>query len=184
MDELTDLSAEWLNRSCFCVSLNRASLTSALNAELASPQILSLLEERIPTLFSERPVFISDRQFRRMTDVIDAVESVVALPAYRSQILDHAPAVARHDPAGIKGVFFGYDFHVSGDDIGLIEINTNAGGAMLNAVLARAHQSCCLDASRREEMAHCAERLDATIVAGFSYFKVSIYSHTNMNYSI
>ena len=53
------------------------------------------------------------------------------------------PAIARHDPGGAKGVFFGYDFHVAGGGFGLIEINTNTGGAMLNAVLARAHRACC-----------------------------------------
>ena len=40
-------------------------------------------------------------------------------------------------------MFFGYDFHLDHGRLGLIEINTNAGGAMLNAVLARAQRSCC-----------------------------------------
>jgi hypothetical protein len=163
----TGMSAEWLNSSCFCVSLDRATLMRALSAELASPQVRSLIEERIPTLFSERPVFISDHQFQRMAQVIQAVETVVAMPAYRTQILEHAPAAARYDPGGAKGVFFGYDFHVSGDHLGLIEINTNAGGAMLNAVLARAHQSCCLDADREEELARSAAGLDTKIVEMF-----------------
>ncbi|KJJ60927.1 hypothetical protein RT21_22975, partial [Pseudomonas sp. 10B238] len=42
-----------------------------------------------------------------------------------------------------RGVFFGYDFHLDDDKLGLIEINTNAGGAMLNVLLARAQRSCC-----------------------------------------
>lgn len=37
----------------------------------------------------------------------------------------------------------GYDFHLSERGPALIEINTNAGGAMLNAVLARAQRACC-----------------------------------------
>jgi hypothetical protein len=37
----------------------------------------------------------------------------------------------------------GYDFHLSERGPALIEINTNAGGAMLNAVLARAQRVCC-----------------------------------------
>ena len=40
-------------------------------------------------------------------------------------------------------MFFGYDFHLDQGRLGLIEINTNAGGAMLNAALARAQRSCC-----------------------------------------
>lgn len=34
-----------------------------------------------------------------------------------------------------KGVFFGYDFHLNSDGAHLIEINSNAGGAFLNALL-------------------------------------------------
>jgi hypothetical protein len=37
----------------------------------------------------------------------------------------------------------GYDFHVSEDGPRLIEINTNAGGALLHAAAARAHRACC-----------------------------------------
>ena len=36
-----------------------------------------------------------------------------------------------------------YDFHADRDVLGLIEVNTNAGGAMLNALLARAERRSC-----------------------------------------
>ena len=39
----------------------------------------------------------------------------------------------------------GYDFHVTPDGPRLIEVNTNAGGAFLNAVLARAQSACCAE---------------------------------------
>jgi hypothetical protein len=52
------------------------------------------------------------------------------------------PEVARFDP-GARGVFMGYDFHLGAQGPRLIEINTNAGGAMLNAVLGRAQRACC-----------------------------------------
>ena len=41
------------------------------------------------------------------------------------------------------GVFMGYDFHFDGDTPQLIEINTNAGGALLNALLLAHQQVCC-----------------------------------------
>ena len=78
-----------------------------------------------------------------MAQVMQAIESVVALPAYREQVLANAPAIARLAPRGPLGVFFGYDFHLNQGRLGLIEVNTNAGGAMLNAVLARAQRACC-----------------------------------------
>ncbi len=96
-----------------------------------------------------------------------AIESVVALPAYRSRVLDVAPAIARHDPGSAKGVFFGYDFHLRGDAVGLIEINTNAGGAMLNAVMARAHRACCLDRKQLAAAASGTAILEGDIVEMF-----------------
>jgi hypothetical protein len=142
-----------LNSQCFCVSLDQQVLRDALTSQLGSPELLALVEERCPFLFSARPVFISASQTERMMQVVSAVESVVALPAYQEYVLERAPAIARHDPSGVKGVFFGYDFHLRGDDIGLIEINTNAGGAMLNAVMARAHRACSLDTEQLAEAA-------------------------------
>ena len=38
-------------------------------------------------------------------------------------------------PLSARGVFFGYDFHLNSDGVHLIEINSNAGGAFLNALL-------------------------------------------------
>ena len=134
---------ERLNGGCFCISLREDALRQALKTDMQSTQIFKLIEERCPYLFSARPVFISNTQAERMAQVMRAVEWVVALPSYRNEILSKASAVARHDPGGAKGVFFGYDFHIQGESIGLIEINTNAGGAMLNAILARAQHACC-----------------------------------------
>lgn len=150
--------SERLNANCFCLSLNETVLRKALSSELGSAEIVRLIEERCPYLFSARPVFISDSQRTRMADLVRAIETVIALPSYRQHVLADAPAIARHDPGGAKGVFFGYDFHVAKDAIGLIEINTNAGGAMLNAVLARAHHACCIN-----EAALCAALASASL---------------------
>jgi len=77
-----------------------------------------------------------------MTEAIQALERVIALPAYQSMALDRAPVIARHH-FGPRGVFQGFDFHLDADGPKLIEINTNAGGALLNAALARAQDACC-----------------------------------------
>jgi len=136
-------SMEVLNGECFCISLDTAALRQALESEIGQPGLFELIQQRCPYLFAARPVFLSHAHMTRMARVVQAVESVVALPAYRDEVLATAPAIARHDPGGAKGVFFGYDFHVTEGGFGLIEINTNAGGAMLNAVLARAQRACC-----------------------------------------
>jgi hypothetical protein len=142
--ELVNLdAAALLNKGCFCVNLDRAALRRALESELGSPGLSELVEERCPYVFAAHPVFVTAEHTRKMAELITAVESVVAMPAYRAEVLANAPEIARHDPHGAKGVFFGYDFHVHEHGVGLIEINTNAGGAMLNTILARAQRACC-----------------------------------------
>jgi hypothetical protein len=139
------LPAAQLNSSCFCRSLDKSALKLALSDELNDNLLFELVEERCPFLFSARPVFISQSQASQIEVVVTALESVICLPAYRELVLAAAPAIAKHGIAGARGVFFGYDFHPAGEHLGLIEINTNAGGAMLNAAMARAHRTCCLD---------------------------------------
>ena len=160
-------AVEILNRHCFCISLQEGAMKQALKEELAVPEIFSLIEERCPHLFSARPVFVSASQTERMEKVVQAIELVVAMPAYREKIFADAPDIVRHDPAGAKGVFFGYDFHLRDDQLGLIEVNTNAGGAMLNAVLARAQRACCAVMQNIVSNSQTVNTLEARIVDMF-----------------
>ena len=136
-------SIDLLNSACFCLSLDQHALARALDSELGQPGLSALVRQRCPFLFAAVPVFVAAPQLRRMTQVMQAVESVVALAAFREQVLATAPAIARLGTRGPLGVFFGYDFHLTQAHLGLIEVNTNAGGAMLNALLARAQRACC-----------------------------------------
>jgi len=135
---------ETLNRDCFCVSLDPDALRRALEADPAARGLHRLIEERCPHLFAALPVFVSRRHVDAMAGVIRAVDSVAALPAYREAALKWAPAIARFDP-GTPGAFMGYDFHLGANGPRLIEINTNAGGALFNTILARAQRACCED---------------------------------------
>lgn len=159
------LSSERLNAECFCVGLDAVALKQALESG-AGPQIHALLQQRCPYVFAALPVFVSPAQHARMAALIAAIESVVALPAYREQVLARSPLIAGHDP-GAHGAFFGYDFHATGAGLGLIEINTNAGGAMLNALLARAQRACCPPIERLLPPAALGEAFEARIVAMF-----------------
>jgi hypothetical protein len=135
-------AAERLNAECYCLSLDAGALRAALRSEIDDSALYEAIEAGLPELFSARPVFAGRAQLERMAAIVRAITAVVALPAYQEEVLSCAPAVARHDP-GARGVFLGFDFHLRGDTLGLIEVNTNAGGAMLNAVLARAQRACC-----------------------------------------
>ena len=79
-----------------------------------------------------------------MEEIIGAVECVAKNRSYRDAVLTPAP-VSAHRDFGPRGAFFGYDFHLGADGPKLIEINTNAGGALLNLYLAAAHQACCAE---------------------------------------
>lgn len=137
------MTIDQLNQDCFCFTLDQDVLAHALEAELGTAGITEQLKERCASAFAAQPVFVAAEHLQRMAEVVRAVESVVSLPAYRAQVLATAPATARIGGVAAQSVFFGYDFHLAQGRLGLIEINTNAGGAMLNAVLARAQRSCC-----------------------------------------
>jgi hypothetical protein len=132
----------WLNRECFCIGADLDALQVWLQRDLAQRGFSKSVVETHPHLFSALPVFVSREHVASMRAVIAAVESVVALPAYQAAVLGQAPSIARFVPAS-RGVFFGYDFHLGEAGPQLIEINTNAGGALLNAELGRAQRACC-----------------------------------------
>ena len=138
--------ADRLNADCHCVSLDSARLAAEL--ERVSPGFHDEVMAGRPHLFSRSAAFVSADHVARMARLVAAVERVVALPAWQQHVLAWGPESARHaTPA--RGVFLGYDFHL-GEGAGgfgpqLIEINTNAGGGLLNALLARAQQACCED---------------------------------------
>ena len=158
---------ERMNAACFCISLDQDVLRAALEDQLGSAALVALVEQRCPYLFSAMPVFVSAAQRAKMEAAVHALELVIGLPAYRDRVLASAPPIARHDAGGARGVFFGYDFHLAGDRIGLIEMNTNAGGAMLNAVMARAHRACSIDSDQLADAAASGPKFEAAIMAMF-----------------
>lgn len=146
MDGLTadDDAHAVLNRECFCITLERDVLHAAIRAQAGDAESADALLAARPHLFSETPVFLSARDLSAMLEVVAAIEAASATPAYRQAVLDRAPPIARRD-FGPRGVFMGYDFHLGGAQPRLIEVNTNAGGAFLNALLAQAQSACCAE---------------------------------------
>jgi hypothetical protein len=157
---------ESLNADCFCLSLDREALRQAMDGDPAARGLSALIEERCPHLFAALPVYVSRRHVDQMAKIIGAVEAVLALPAYREQVLSYAPDIARFE-SGARGVFVGYDFHLGTAGPRLIEINTNAGGALLNAVLGRAQRACCEDVASLVSGPVPADRLDRVIFEMF-----------------
>lgn len=157
--------AERLNQGCFCVTLDRAALCKALVHESGEPEFCATSIETRPHLFSNVPVFLPAAVISEMAEIVAAIEAVAAMPAYREAVLARAPEIAQQDRGPI-GAFMGYDFHLDGEEPRLIEINTNAGGAFLNALLARAQLACCGEVAAGLEMLE-ADDFAADVVAMF-----------------
>jgi hypothetical protein len=121
-------------------------LAQALDREAGVQDFARQLGQSHPTLFSNVAVFVTSAILAEMARIVDAIEAAAQLPGYQASALSWAPPIAIPD-FGPAGALMGYDFHVTPDGARLIEVNTNAGGAFLNAVLARAQRACCADAA-------------------------------------
>ena len=111
--------------------------------------VFERLQREQPQLFSAADLIVPERELAAMTEAVAAIERVIALPAWREQVLAEAPEIARL-PCPPRGVFYGYDFHLTPDGPRLIEINTNAGGGLLNAYLLAAHGRAAAGAAVRQ----------------------------------
>jgi len=134
--------AEALNQGCYCTTLDRDRLAEAFDREVGIKGFARQLSESHPTLFSNVAVFVPSTALDAMKRIIDAIEAAARLPGFQTTALAAAPPIARRD-FGPAGALMGYDFHITPAGPQLIEVNTNAGGAFLNAVLARAQRACC-----------------------------------------
>ncbi len=132
MNAARETLASRLNRDCDCTCTDLQALRERVPA----------IVDTHPHLFSETPVFLDPVEAEGMRRIVAAVESVVGLEKFQQQVLEHAPAIARA-PQYTRGAFTGFDFHLSADGPRLIEINTNAGGAFLNAAARDAQRACC-----------------------------------------
>ncbi len=115
--------AERLNADCHAATLDRAALRRAMQGEGEAWH--DLVTERCPCLFADVALFVTAAQMRQMRAVIEAAERAVMLPGWEQSSA----------PDSALGVFYGYDFHLNADGAHLIEINSNAGGGFLNALL-------------------------------------------------
>ena len=131
-----------LNHGCYCRTLNPDRLRDQLESDATLTGLAQNIAQTRPHLFSSTVVFLSRKMADAITATVAAIERVIALPEYQAAALSRTPAIAQH-AFGPAGVFMGYDFHLSPTGPRLIEINTNAGGALLNTALARAQQACC-----------------------------------------
>lgn len=126
------------------MAVDLPTLQRELEFLLAAQGLPGNLADTHPNLFSALPVYVSRQHIERARAVVAATEEVTALAAYQSAVLAWAPGIASFDP-GSPGGLLGFDFHLGPDGPQLIEINTNPGGVLLNALLGQAQRECMPD---------------------------------------
>ncbi len=173
-DALSRGIADRLNASCFCMTLDRDLLCRKMEQVTGDPEFCRAHVATREHLFSNVPVFLPRPALEQMQRVVTAIEATARLPAYRRKVLSWAPDIAQRDH-GPVGAFMGYDFHLDGNGPRLIEINTNAGGGVLNLLLAEAQHACCremeaLPPGRRvispRRLPHCDVQVGVAQAAG------------------
>ncbi len=124
-----------------------------------------------PVAVANAPLFINAEILDEIREAIQSILRVVALPSYRKHCSCNAPELG-HMATPALGVFYGFDFHIGPDGPRLIEINTNAGGAML---LARIQEATYLQLSELQKLplapgwpSHGTERLIQTFTREFA----------------
>ena len=133
---VVDSLEDRLNQDCFCIDVDPARVWRAVEATGLAPDAVAVLAAARPGLFARAAAFVSRAEYQAMAAIVGAVETVATLPSYQAAVLAWAPPIAGFDP-GPRGALMGYDFHLTDDGPKLIEVNTNAGGALLNAHLAQ-----------------------------------------------
>lgn len=97
------------------------------------PSIAAVDLAKDPVPYAQAILGLPLSQLAVMQRAIGLLFRVAHSPAYAERVDSGADPVARFSP-GSYGVFMGYDFHLTEDGPRLIEINTNAGGALLNGL--------------------------------------------------
>lgn len=126
-----------LNRNCDCLPLNTQQIRVDVAQQMPQLPMPALLAAR-EDLFAHSGVFVSSADVAQMLAVVDAIEGAVQLPAFRKAVGRREPTLALRLNVRTRGLFMGYDFHLTTQGPQLIEVNTNAGGAGLVAAMQEA----------------------------------------------
>lgn len=134
-------------------------MQEAIASTLGAHGLPGVLADSHPHLFAALPVYLSREHIVQVERVASAVEEVVALGGYQTAVLQWAPEIAMFDPHSPGGPL-GLDFHLTSRGPKLIEINTNPGGGLLNALLGQAQRICMPSVVRSPtNMAEAEEQL-------------------------
>lgn len=128
-----------------------------------APDLFAASAPSIP--YARSLIALESAHYAEIVRTISLLFRIAHGEAYQRRVDAGAAETARHRP-GNAGVFMGYDFHLTEAGPRLIEINTNAGGALLNGL----HTAALCEPARLQCL--CAdllpvETMEARIVRTF-----------------
>lgn len=164
--EHATFSAQQLNQDCHCHSLNYQRLRDNLARLGNEADLYRLITEDRPYLCAQSQTFVDQATVDEQKALISALERVIALPLYKTRVMSYSPHTAQLQ-SKLSGVFLGYDFHLSEEGSKLIEINSNAGGALINTQLLGAQQPCCPFLESKQSGAVTCARAEQAFLAMF-----------------
>jgi hypothetical protein len=87
-----DFSADALNESCFCVAVDPVELREEIEQLLIARGVSASMAQTHPHLFASLPVYVPPLAIAQIAAVVEALDAVVALPAYREAVMHgHLP---------------------------------------------------------------------------------------------
>lgn len=129
--------ADRLNRYCQCYRPEIAEAARAGAGGILGTGTLQRLAAAT-SLYSRTVAFIDAGRVAELQRLIGVIEQLARTPEWSADAGLPPP-----DPRLGPGLLMGYDFHVTADGARLIEINTNAGGAVPSALALLALKDCC-----------------------------------------
>jgi len=92
------------------------------------------VESEPPTIpYAQTTIALDAGHFAGIRRTVELLFRIAHSEPYRALVDPGVDSLRTYEP-GNAGVMMGYDFHMTGDGPRLIEVNTNAGGALLNGL--------------------------------------------------
>ncbi len=130
------------NAECSCSTINRTKLSEIQEKIKLSGGISSF---ELQKYFAPSPTSISKNSLEKIKKFIEVISSILGNSAMIESFLQDMETRFKHSvPLKISGgLFLGFDFHETETGPKLIEINTNAGGLLINSILYEVQENCC-----------------------------------------
>ena len=156
-----------LNAQCSCISVDSKKLDIEVHRLIDDLSLAETTATKISSMLSKSGVFIDHAALEQIDQLVKAVLKVCELPLFQKLVLDNAPPIAKHKQV-VAGFYYWFDFHLGVNGPQLIEINTNAGGAMICALEVGASKNCCEPIERNISKRNMPDELYETFLDMFN----------------